>query len=331
MRMIASRTRRGTALEQRLAAEWPDMQIVWLDAEGHPESPADDATIFFRSEIPRSALATALQAVPALRWLHSGSAGMDGVLPAVRKHGPPGLIVTNSSGAMARPIAEYCLAQMLIAGRSLHLFARGQIEHQWLSRRPDRPLPPAREALGARVLILGLGSIGGELARLASAIGMRVWGTRRRPPEPGESMAGIEQIFGERDDWRSVLPEMDFVVSCLPLTDETRGTLGAAEFARMAPTAWVVNISRGDIFDEDALIAALRAGQIGGAVLDVMHQEPLPPDSPLWDFPNVILTPHISWRSTAVDARALDIFFDNLRRFRTGEPLRNVVSIERGY
>ncbi len=330
MRMLTNQgARMAEMLAQHLAIEAPDIDVTWLDTEGHPQGPTDDAEILFRFNMSVKWLATALQSAPALRWVHTGSAGVDRILPLVREYGPPGVVLTNGSGAMALPIAEYCLGQMIAVAKSFPIFWRAQADHTWLGR--DRSLPPARELAGLRVLVLGLGSIGQEVARLATAAGMRVWGVRRRPLGTSESIAGVDRVFGQDEEWRQVLPTMEFVISSLPLTEATRGILGAPEFAAMQPTAWVINISRGDIIDEPALIAALSARRIGGAALDVMHTEPLPPDSPLWELPNVILTPHVSWNAPAVDDRILDLFIENLRRYRAGEPLVNVVPPEVGY
>jgi phosphoglycerate dehydrogenase-like enzyme len=148
---------------------------------------------------------------------------------------------------------------------------------------------------------------------------------------PGEQIPYVEQVFAQDGDWRTVLPEIDYVAVCLPLTPATRNLIGAAELEALPAHAWLVNVSRGAIIDEPALIAALSEQRIGGAALDVTQTEPLPPESPLWDLPNIILTPHISWQSPGDDARALDLFMENLRRYRAGEPLLNVVSFDMGY
>jgi phosphoglycerate dehydrogenase-like enzyme len=171
-----------------------------------------------------------------------------------------------------------------------------------------------------KVGIVGAGSIGSEVARLAEAFGMQPIGLRRTPRgDEGYEVWPTERLH-DLLDWA------DTIVVAAPLTDETRGMFGADEFARMKPGAWFVNVGRGAICDEDALIAALVDGHLGGAGLDVFTVEPLPADSPLWVLPNVVMTPHCSGDSITSDRRAVDIIIDNFRRRTAGEPLRNVVS-----
>lgn len=315
-------------LEARLQVEQPDVTVVWVDDAGQPLGPAGDAEVLYRFQMSAAALAAVLRAAPRLRWVHTGSAGVDTILPVVVAHGPPGVVLTRSRGPMSRPIAEFALGQMLLAAKGFPAFFRDQARHEWRHGAP----PPARDLRGARTLIFGLGSIGQEIATLAAAVGMRVWGVRRRAPAANETLPpGVERVLGMDDDWRALLPAMDFVAIAAPLTDATRGAFGAPEFAAMRPDAWIVNISRGAIVAEPDLITALHTGSIGGAALDVTPTEPLPAASPLWDFPNCVITPHVSWRSPGLDAAALDLFMANLRRFRAGEPLLNVVAPEFGY
>jgi phosphoglycerate dehydrogenase-like enzyme len=155
---------------------------------------------------------------------------------------------------------------------------------------------------------------------------MRILGSRRTP----RPMPGVERVVGN-DGWRELLPEADYVVLATPLTAETRGMLDAAAFAAMKPSAYLVNIARGAIVDEPAMVAALREGHIAGAALDTFEQEPLPPDSPLWSMPNVTITPHSTAHSPRMRERQIGLFLENLRRFRNSEPLLNVVDIAAGY
>jgi phosphoglycerate dehydrogenase-like enzyme len=176
------------------------------------------------------------------------------------------------------------------------------------------------------MLIIGLGQIGQAIAERAAVFGMHVVGSRRS----GAAVPGVSAVV-PADGWRPLLGEADYVVIAAPLTPETRGMIGAAELATMRPDAYLINIARGEIVDEAALIAALQSGRIAGAGLDVFNVEPLPAESPLWGLPNVFITPHISWNSPAVLPRTLDLFLDNLRRYRDGEPLRNIVDKHAGY
>ncbi len=182
------------------------------------------------------------------------------------------------------------------------------------------------ELTGKTVLIIGLGKIGQAIARRAKAFDMRVIGSRRRP----QPMENVDYVMGD-GEWRNHLGEVDFVVVAAPLTPETRGMLGAAELAAMRPDAYFINIARGEITDEAALVDALREERIAGAGLDVFAEEPLPSEHPFWGLPNVFLTPHVSWLSPEVRPRTLSLFAENLQRFASGEPLLNIVDKKAGY
>jgi phosphoglycerate dehydrogenase-like enzyme len=176
------------------------------------------------------------------------------------------------------------------------------------------------------LLIVGVGGIGQAIAERAAAFGMRVYGSRRTPrPTPG-----IELVVGA-DGWRELLPAADYIVVAAPLTAETRGMIDAAALAAMKPTAYLINIARGAVLDEPALLAALRAGRLAGAALDTFEPEPLPADSALWAMPNVTITPHATAHSPRMHARQLALYVENLVRFRDGQPLLNVVDKAAGY
>jgi phosphoglycerate dehydrogenase-like enzyme len=231
------------------------------------------------------------------------------------------IVLTNSAGSHAIPIAEFVLMYMLThVKRSFEL--RELPREDW-NRGDDIR---CGELFDRTLLIVGLGSIGEELALRAKSFGMRVLGSRRRPrPTPN-----VDVVVGE-DGWRDLLPEADFVVIAAPLTEQTRGMVDAEAFARMRPDAYFINVARGQIVDGDALLAALRGGEIAGAAIDTPPIEPLPPDHPLWDAPNTWVTPHISYSSPRTRGRMIDIYIENLRRFRAGEQLRNVVDKQAGY
>jgi phosphoglycerate dehydrogenase-like enzyme len=234
----------------------------------------------------------------------------------------------------SRPIAEYVILMMLAAARRLPQLLELQAERTW------QPLE-ARELRDVTVGIVGLGSIGRAVGALATAFGCRVIATRRRA-ESGAAAAdgaGDEPFLGSvmldrvlpPDRLPELLAEADFVVLAAPLTADTVGLIGEDAIAAMKPGAWVINVARGELVDEPALARALRSGRIGGAVLDTFREEPLPAGSPLYDLPNVILTPHTSWSSTRVLDRSVDLFCDNLRRYAAGQPLVNVVDPSAGY
>ena len=257
---------------------------------------------------------------PQVRWLHTASAGVDHVLtPGVRAKA--GLIVTDSGPAFEIAISEFVLAWMLLVARGLPTLMANQREHKWQS-------VPQFELHGRTVGIIGLGPIGRGTSLRAKAFGMRTLGLRRS----SASVDGVDEVLTGPEGLARLLAESDFAVVAAALTGETRALIGAEQLARMKPTAWLINIARGGLVDEPALIASLQTEQIAGACLDVFAQEPLPPDSPLWDLPNVHIAPHNSpgWDPN-LHIRQKAIFLDNLGRFARNEPLTNVVNITRGY
>lgn len=259
-----------------------------------------------------------LAAAPHLRWLHSWSAGVEDVPFAELKR--RGIVLTNAAGVYAIPIAEWVLTAMLMAIKQAHAMHDAQRGHRWNDE------AQLDELAGKCLLILGTGGIGQEVARRAAAFGMRVVGASRS----GRPVEHVEQIVAG-DAWKALLPEADFVVVTLPVTEETRGVLGPAELKAFKPTAWLINIGRGATIDEPAMLAALRAGTLGGAAIDAWVEEPLPPDHPAWTTPNLIIWPHHSGSSPGNRVRGLDLFVENIRRFARGDELRNVVDLDAGY
>ncbi len=257
---------------------------------------------------------------PQVRWLHTASAGVDHVLtPAVKAK--PGIVVTDSGPAFEIAISEFVLAWMLLVARRLPELMARQREHRWES-------VVQQELHGQTVGIIGLGPIGLGIAARAKAFGMRTLGLRRREL-PAEN---IDEVLTGAEGLQRLLRESDYVVVAAALTGETRALLGAEQLACMKPSAWLINIARGGLVDEPALITALQDSRIAGACLDVFAAEPLPVDSPLWDMPNVHIAPHNSPGWTAgLQERQKALFLSNLGRFSRGEPLENAVDIARGY
>lgn len=255
-------------------------------------------------------LVHAVNHAPYVKWLHSMSAGVDHPFFGLLRE--RGVRVTTSSGAHAQPIAHTVLLYVLALSRGLPAWLDAQQRRAW-ERHELEDLP--EKTLG----VIGLGPIGTEVARLGRALGMRVIGLRRTPrgDEPCETWPM------ERLD--HLLPLVDYLVIACPLTDETRQLIDARALARLPAGACLVNIARGQIVDEPALIRALETGALRGAALDVFEEEPLPPNSPLWTMPNVIVTPHNSGAAPGNAARATEIFLDNLQRYCLGDPLRNEV------
>lgn len=263
-----------------------------------------------------------LQRAPALRWIHIVAAGVERWLGAGLLE-REGLIFTSGQGPTARPIAEYILMAMLMLAKNAPRYVRQQDERRWQGHRGS-------ELLGKTLGIVGLGTIGGEAARLAKAIGCRVVAVRRSAEQARENTDGVDLLLPARELPR-LLAESDFVALCAPATPETQHLIDAEALRQMKPTAYLINISRGSLIDEAALVAALKAGKIAGAALDVFEPEPLPPESELWSLAQVLITPHVSNASEHFARRATELFIDNLGRYLRGEPLRNVVSRERGY
>ena len=256
---------------------------------------------------------------PNLKWVQLMSAGADGM--ARSEIWQSSLTITGVSGIHATPISEYVLGMMLLfAKKSVH-YLRMKQKHQWQRYTPQL-------LRGSTVGIIALGHIGREVARLAKAFGMRVLAVDElrgtRPARHVDTMLPVNRLG-------QLFADSDFVVSCVPLTPKTSKLIGEKELRAMKPTAYLINISRGGIVDEDALIRALDEKWIAGAGLDVTVIEPLPPDSRFWDFDNVMLTPHISGAQEDYLVLGTKLFCENLKRYLQGKKLMNVISRKRGY
>ncbi len=261
------------------------------------------------------------KAAPALRWVQSGGAGVEWFLTPDFVASP--VILTNARGIYATPIADHVMAFILHFSRGFHRLLRRQLEHEW----EDWERRSADELCGKTLGIVGLGGIGSEVAKRARPFGLRIIAVRRRPEMASEY---ANEVRGA-DELEWLLRESDFVALCSALTGETRQLIGEAQFGLMKPTACLINIGRGGLVDERALINSLTTGKIAGAGLDVFEKEPLPADSPLWEMPNVMITPHDSGSSPRSHERLMSLFLENIRRYITGEPLLNVVDKRAGY
>ena len=273
-----------------------------------------------------------LARVPRLRWLQVPSAGVDHMAAD-----PPwrnGVQVTNAKGVYAVPIAEYVTGMVLRVNQPAATWSADQAAHHW----PDGTPPLVSIVRGRTAVVAGYGSIGREVARQLAALGMRILAVKHRPgervdaayrvPGTGDPDGSIPERILDEAALAEVAREADVLVVTMPLTDASRGIVGRDVLAALPAHAWLINISRGPLVDEPALLEALQAGRLAGAVLDVFGEEPLPPDSPWWGAPNVIVTPHASGHTL----RFLDeLVVDNVRRYLAGEPLLNPVDPERGY
>lgn len=296
-------------------ARGPDDEVRWRALLAEAEVLFDfDHT--HRQDLPELA--------PRLRWVQATSAGIG---QFVRSAGydarMPHTVFTTASGVHAQPLAEFCLLAMLMFSRNLWQMQRLQAERRW-----ERFA--ATDLAGRTLGVVGVGRIGAAVARLGKALGMTVLGVKRTPAGVAPAELGCDELYGP-DGLGAVLPRSQFLVLVTPHTGETERLLGAAELALLPAGAVLVNIGRGALVDEGALVAALRAGRLGGAALDVFAAEPLPPDSPLWGLPNVLISPHSASTSDRENARITELFCDNLRRYLAGEPLRNVLDTQRLY
>ncbi len=297
----------------RLRAIAPDLDLVRLVGEDPPpdgDLARVDAFFFSADSFPDRTLPllTAGLGAPNLRWLHTVSAGTDH--PIFGRFRDRGVRITTSSGANAAPIARTVMLYLLGLSRDIRGVLRDQAAHVWNPR-------PFDDLDGKTIGVVGMGPIAREVIGLATAFGMRPIGMRRAVlgDEPCETWT--------LDRLPELAASVDVLAVALPLTDDTRGIISAAVIEAMRPGAVFVNVGRGDLVDEPALIAALTHGRLGGAGLDVFATEPLPSDSPLWDLPNVIMTPHNSANTGSSGVAAAEIFLANLARYVSGEPLHN--------
>jgi phosphoglycerate dehydrogenase-like enzyme len=306
----------GMPSTDALRAALPDDRILAVQGDDlGPAAEADAAFGGFSGERLRSVLAAA----PRLRWVHTFSAGVERHVPALA--GYDRVTLTNNTGAYDVPIAEHVIAMIFAAAKRVPEHLAAQARSEWQREVPHQ------EVRDATLVILGLGSIGTELARLAAGVGMRVIGVRRDPSRPAP---GVDRVVPP-ERFIEAAREGDYIAVTAALTPKTKGMVSAEVLRAIKPTAWIINIARGPIVDEAALISALRERRIGGAALDVFDAEPLPADSPLWKLDNAILTPHVSNSSPKVLERSLALVAENVRRFKAGEPMLNVVDRVVGY
>ena len=310
---------------EQIAAAHPGLEVVLLPSDTDPA--LDETTLasinyaFFSLDIFPNHSRTffnAVQSAPNLQWVHVMSAGVDH--PAFQRLLARGIRMTTSSGSTARPIAQSVIGGMLMLARGFLVWGEAQRRHAWEPIR-GRGTPP--DLVGQRMTVVGLGAIGCEIARIARAIGLEVTGVRRSPWREGDPVDRIvppSQLL-------ELARETDWLVLACPLTEETRGLASREVLFALPKGAHVLNIARGEVADEPALIEALQSGHLGGAYLDVFAKEPLDPESPFWDMPNVIVSPHNSSTSQGNDIRVVtDYFLPNLARMARGEGLVNEVT-----
>jgi len=294
------------------------VQVVVTETAEEAAREIEDADAAFGTLPPEM-----LERARRLRWLQAPAAAPPAgyYYPELARHP---VQVTNFRGIFNEHIAAHIMAFVLAFARGLQVYIPRQLRHEWKPEPLDEGMVYLPESTA---LIVGVGGIGAETARMCAAFGMRVIGVDAR--REGQPDGVAEMHTPERLD--DVLAQADFVILTVPHTPETEGFMGAERFARMKRSAFFINIGRGKTTRLDDLVAALRSGQIAGAALDVYEQEPLPAEHPLWDAPNVLLTPHVAGYGPYLDDRRRDIIVDNARRLVAGEPLRNVVDKEQWF
>lgn len=305
----------GDARVERVREHFPDLNIrVETDLKRVPAALADvDAFV------GRGTHVALLADAPHLRWIQTLTAGADGVsFPDLARRE---IVMTNGSGIHAPNVAEHIIGLMLLFARGIPTLMRNQQRHQWTDSVPQFELNTQT------LCVVGLGDIGLALADRASKLGMSVTGVRRRDvacPDYVQEVTSLEKMD-------SLLTQADHIAICLPLTPRTEGIFSSVRLNALKRGVYLYNIGRGEIVDQTAMIEALRSGQIAGAGLDVTDPEPLPPDNPLWDFENVVITSHTSGRSERRLDRFVELLIDNIERYRSDQSLRNVVDPVEGY
>lgn len=300
-------------LEGKLPA---DLDVAWFSSPAEAKAGIADAEIAWVDMQPTALVADAIRASgPALKWVSTLYAGLDAFpLDLLRARG---ITLTNGAGINAVAVAEYAVMGVLAAAKRFDQVVRAYDRREWPWEAPGRI-----ELDGTAALVIGYGTIGRLIGDRLAGFGVAVTGVTR---------SGRDDTLTP-DAWPARLGDYDWVILAAPSTGDTRTMIDAARIAAMKPGAWLVNIARGDMVDQDALVAALTAGAIGGAVLDPTDPEPLPADHPLWSTPNTLVTMHLSGRSqTQMFPRAARLFLDNLAAYRAGTPMRNVADLTAGY
>ena len=293
-----------------------DLEVAWFAGPAEANAAMADAEIAWVDMQPTTLVADAIRASgPALKWVSTLYAGLDAFpLDLLRERE---ITVTNGAGINAVAVAEYAVMGVLAAAKRLDEVVRAQDRREW-----PRDAPGKVELDGTAALVIGFGTIGRLIGDRLQAFGVRVTGVTR---------SGRDGTLTP-DGWAPRLGDYDWIILAAPSTDATKALIGAAELAAMRPGAWLINIARGNMIDQDALLTALTEKRIGGAFLDPTDPEPLPADHPLWSAPNTFITMHLSGRSqTQMFPRAARLFLDNLAAYREGRPMRNVADLDAGY
>jgi len=307
---------------EKLHQDFPDHEVVYRDNYDGVEEYLRDAEV----ALTLSLRPDQFKAATKLKWIHCPAA-------AVHQFGFPefvnsDVILTNGSTVHAAAVAEHVVALILALSKNLHIGARFQQKHVWGQEQVWYAQPHIRMVAGATLGLIGLGSIGRAVAKHASGLGMRVIAVREHP-EKGKA-EGVDEVFPP-SQLETLLSRSDYVVLATPVTSQTEQLIGAKQLSQMKKDACLINVGRGQLVDESALVSSLRETRIGGAALDVFEEEPLPVDSPLWDLGNVLITPHTGGLEENLWARQYELFSENLLRYLKHQPLRALVDKREGY
>lgn len=306
---------------ERLRSEFPDLNIVHLpDYKGLDAEIADANIVIAWSVRPEQ-----VKAAHNLRWIHSPAAAVHQLMfPELIESE---IVLTNAREVHGPVVAEHVIALIFALAKKIPGSVQLQQRYIWGQQILWDEFPRVREVAGATVGLVGLGSIGRSVVRIAKALGMRVIAVREHPEKGSE---GADAVYGPAEI-DAVFRESDYVVLAAPVTGATKAIANAERFGQMKPDACLINVGRGPLVDESALAEALRAKKIGGAALDVFPKEPLAADSPLWDLPNLLITPHTAALTDKLWERHYALFSENLRRYQAGQPLQSIVDKHKGY
>ncbi len=321
---------------EQIRNEFPQLNLIYRpDLVGQPRYKADHSAKPQRSEAEDAEWKSLLQQAdilfdfdyfnldalpelaPNVKWIQSSSAGIGQLVKRTRYSERTSWVLTTSSGIHARPLAEFAIMAMIMFAKNYLYLQQEKQNHNWQRY-------ASTKLAGKTVAIVGLGKIGREVAKLAKAFDMNVIGNRR---DPQKSVTNVDHLYGP-DELNSLLKNANFLVLATPHTPETEGLIGAAQIAQLPQGAVIINIARGAVMHQNALIENLQSGHLQGAALDVFEVEPLPADNPLWDMPNVIISPHSASTADTENKKLTDLFCENLRRYLNNDPMLNVLNTD---
>ncbi len=308
-------------LRDRLQKAFPDFTFLQFDNYDRVAQEIADTDVFIGWSLRPEQFVTAKK----LRWIHSPAAAVHQLMyPELMASS---VLVSNSSGVHGPVVAEHAITLLLALAKRLPQAMHYQAQSKWSQDLLWQEHPRPREIAGATVLVVGVGGIGSAFIRLAKALGMKVIAVRE---DPSKGAAGADSVHRSADI-DQLLPQADFVLLCTPVTQATTALINAERLKKMRPSAYLMNVARGPLIDEPALVDALRRRQIAGAALDVFVEEPLPADSPFWSLDNLLITPHSAAVTEKLWERHYDLIVENMNRFLAGKPLLNSVNTRRGY